>query len=115
MATLRARRTLSTTRTPSSHPPASAVMPTGKLHVLDVPFAMRGVAAACGARWHAARSVFVWRGDALPPALVPFQPAAYSWEAHVQGELDAPRIRTVSVPNAAITLRPHQNEAVRAI
>ena len=31
-------------------------------HVLDVPFAMRGVAAASGARWDADHGVFVWSG-----------------------------------------------------
>ena len=83
---------------------------------LDVPFAMRGVAAACGARWSTERGVFVFRGDALPAGLAPFAPTPYSWEAHVQRELDeeaglapppaAPRASGGLVP------RPHQEEAI---
>jgi hypothetical protein len=113
MAILRAKRTL--TRVPSSAPPVSAVAPSGKAHVLDVPFAMRGVASAAGARWDAERSVFVWRGAELPSALVGFRPALYSWEAHVERELRGEDRPGPSLPTGAITLRPHQEEAVRAI
>ena len=84
------------------------------MFVLDVPFAMRAVATAGGARWEAERSVFVWRGARLPAALEPFRPAAYSWEAHVQRESDGDDV-TPSKPTATITLRAHQTEAVRAI
>jgi superfamily II DNA or RNA helicase len=81
---------------------------------------MRGVASASGARWDSEANVFVFRGDALPPGLVPFQAALYSWEAHVQRELDgdargdesrAPAPRT----DSTIVLRPHQTDAVIAI
>jgi len=90
-------------------------------HVLDVPFAMRAVATAAGARWDAEKSVMLWRGDVLPEALRPFSPATYSWEAHVQREMrgDAPpslaRAERSSPAAPAITLRPHQSEAVSAI
>ena len=101
-------------------------------HVLDVPFAMRGVATAAGARWDPERSVFVWRGargEALPASLVPFLPARYSWEARVQRELHAAasvgaasvgasssRSRAaVGARTGSITLRPHQATAVSAI
>ncbi len=89
--------------------------------MLDVPFAMRGVATAAGARWHAERSVFVWRGGAgesLPPALAPFLPAAYSWEAHVQRELDGeaePAASKARPGTGTITLRAHQSAAVAEI
>jgi len=94
------------------------------LYVLDVPFAMRAVATAAGARWDADHSVFVWRGSAgggLPEALAPFLPAMYSWEAHVQRELDGPSSVTAPAPDAraaeasSITLRPHQRDAAGAI
>lgn len=75
---------------------------------------MRGVASAAGARWDAERSVFVWSGDALPPALAPFVPAKYSWEAHVQAEALGLPV-TPSAPTGAIVLRPHQVAGVRAI
>ena len=87
-------------------------------HVLDVPFAMRGVANANQARWDAAHGVFVYEGRALPAALAPFSALPYSWEMLVQRELAGqPRSR----PSAAagtidrIELRPHQTAAVRAI
>ena len=119
MATLRAKRTV--TRAPvrrSSAPPASAVLAStgtdpidATVHVLDVPFTMRAVANAAGARWDAAHGVFVYRGETLPPALVPFLPPRYSWEAHVQ----RPGRSKPSTPTGAITLRRHQVEGVRAI
>ena len=87
-------------------------------HVLDVPFAMRGIAAASGARWNGERSVFVFAGDVLPSALVPFRALPYSWELHVQRELAAASgevARKASKPAGKIVLRPHQAEAVGAI
>lgn len=91
----------------------------GKAYVLDVPFAMRGVATAAGARWDADRSVFVWRGgrgEALPESLVPFMAVPYSWEARVQRELDGTSARSGGrSPSGSIVLRPHQTTAVSAI
>lgn len=115
MAIMRAKRTLSKAPTKSKSPPASTVVPTAKAHVLDVPFAMRAVATAAGARWDAEHSVMVWRGDVLPPSLRPFLPAPYSWEAHVQRELGGAADADRSKPTGSITLRPHQREAVVAI
>ncbi|HVJ94082.1 MAG TPA: DEAD/DEAH box helicase [Labilithrix sp.] len=110
MAIMRAKRTV------TARPPASAVAPAapGKTFVLDVPFAMRGVATAAGAKWAPDKSVFVWRGDTLPSSLAAFVPASYSWEASVQRNLDGCAVRA-SKPQGNITLRPHQAEAVRAI
>ncbi len=92
-------------------------------HVLDVPFAMRGVATACGARWDVESGVFVFAGEALPPALAPFAALPCSWELHVQRELEAegtgasrrPPSKPRGTAAGAIVLRPHQEEAVRAI
>ena len=87
-----------------------------KLHVLDVPFAMRGVATASGARWDAAHGVFVLAASRLPPALAPFRALPYSWELHVERELAASSVeRGASRPAGSIVLRAHQHEAVRAI
>jgi hypothetical protein len=90
-----------------------------RAHVLDVPFAMRAVASANGARWEADHGVFIFRGAALPPGLVPFRPASLSWEAHVERLLN-PDVKAPAGDPAArgtgeIQLRPHQEEAVRAI
>ncbi len=86
-----------------------------KVHVLDVPFAMRGVATAAGARWEADRSVFAWRGPELPATLAPFRPAPYSWEAHVEHVLHGDERRSASRPTGEIVPRPHQVEAVATI
>jgi superfamily II DNA or RNA helicase len=96
---------------PANTPPAAST----RLHVLDVPFAMRAVATAGGARWDAAHGVFVYEGSSLPVALAPFRPQPYSWELHVQRELDDAEAPQPSTPAASIVLRPHQEEAVRAI
>lgn len=91
----------------------------GRAFALDVPFAMRGVASACGASWDRDHGVFVYRGEALPPGLRPFAPLAYSWEAAVQRALDreaghhAPRPRRDG--GASVAPRPHQAEAIRLI
>jgi hypothetical protein len=114
MAIMRARRTLSKASTANPRPPASAVVPVGRAHVLDVPFAMRAVANAAGARWDPERSVMVWRGEVLPPSLHPFLPAPYSWEARVERETTGAKAAP-SKPTGALKPRPHQSEAVRVI
>ena len=76
---------------------------------------MRGVATASAARWDATHGVFLHEGKVLPAALRPFRAQPYSWEMHVQRELtDAPAPRPSS-PKEAVTLRAHQEAAVRAI
>jgi superfamily II DNA or RNA helicase len=86
------------------------------VHVLDVPFAMRAVATASGARWDAEHGVFVFGGERVPAELVAFQAQPYSWEAHVERELNASKlVWRPANPTANLTLRPHQNEAVSAI
>lgn len=94
-----------------------------KVHALDIPFAMRGVATACGARWDVDSGVFVFAGDVLPPPLAPFAALPYSWELHVQRGLEATGPASVRAPStpaglgtgSPIVLRSHQEEAVRAI
>ena len=105
-----------------SAPPKRAVAPAARpaaaarrLHVLDVPFAMRAVAAASAARWDEEHGVFLYEGDELPAALAPFRPAAYSWERRVQRELDGAALPPASKPAGTIALRPHQEAAVHAI
>ena len=76
---------------------------------------MRAVAAAAAARWDASHGVFIYEGAALPAALAPFRAQPYSWEMHVQRELAAGPAPRPCPPGVAITLRPHQDTAVRAI
>ncbi len=83
-------------------------------HVLDIPFAMRPIAAAHAARWEASRGVFIYEGAVLPQELSPFRALSYSWEMHVQRELVAAP-RAALPPAATIKLRAHQEAAVRAI
>lgn len=89
------------------------------MHVLDVPFGMRAVATATGARWDADHGVFVYAGGALPRELAPFRAQPYSWELRVQRELfeggKAKAGAKASADADAISLREHQEEAVRAI
>lgn len=99
----------------------SAEANVGRITVLDVPFAMRAVASAGGAKWDPERGVFLFVGDTLPAALEPFLPLPYSYEESVQDSVDeaarpglAPRaLRTRGT--GAITPRPHQDEAAEAI
>ncbi len=108
MATMRTVQTVSTPRTKARAAPVRA-------HVLEVPFAMRAFATGHGARWDADHGVFVLRGPSLPPALAPYRPEPYSWEAHVARLLNDDPPPAPSTPTASLTPRPHQREAVRAI
>jgi hypothetical protein len=112
MAIMRPKKPLS--RVPSKAAP-SPEGPAGMAYALDVPFAMRAVATAAGARWDADHSVFVWRGSTLPAALVPFAPAPYSLEAHVQRELNNTVVARASEPTGNVVPRAHQSEAVAQI
>ncbi|MEZ4399038.1 MAG: DEAD/DEAH box helicase [Kofleriaceae bacterium] len=115
MTTIRAKRTVSAPRATARPAPAPAARTTARIHVLDIPFAMRGVAAANAARWDADHGVHVYEGATLPPALAPFAAQPYSWERHVERELTGAAVAPPSVPTGAIALRPHQAEAVDAI
>ena len=88
---------------------------SARAHVLDVPFAMRAVATANGARWDADHGVFTWRGAELPAALTPFRAAPFSWEARVEHDLEGDAPPREARADGTITLRAHQETAVRAI
>lgn len=126
MPALRAPRVISTR--PVTGRPASPTSPTaahlaGRAFALDVPFSMRAVASASGARWDDAHKVFVFRGDRLPAALEPFRSPRYSWERKVEddlndalGLLDPREKRGVAAPTGEpLALRPHQAAAVESI
>jgi superfamily II DNA or RNA helicase len=118
---IRAKRTVSAPKQPAgaskASPPqtSTAGRRRAAVQVLDVPFAMRAVAAASGARWDAEHGVFVHEGGELPAALVPFRALPCSWELHVQRLLDGSAVPAPSPPDGTIALRPHQQDAVRAI
>ncbi|HEY4177904.1 MAG TPA: DEAD/DEAH box helicase [Kofleriaceae bacterium] len=82
--------------------------------VLDVPFAMRGVATAESARWDASHGVFLYEGRSIPASLAPFRAQPYSWEMRVQQEL-ADSVAAPEPARSTIQLRNHQLSAVRAI
>ena len=111
MATMLTKRTVSA---PRRSAPAAPAAPE-RAHVLDVPFAMRAQATAGGARWDADNGVFVFRGATLPASLHPFRAVAYSWERHVEQNLNDETAPPPSKPTGNITLRDHQRAAVKAI
>jgi hypothetical protein len=126
MPALRAPRVVSTR--PATGRPASPASPavarlTGRAFALDVPFSMRAVASASGARWDDAHKVFVFRGDRLPAALEPFRAPRYSWERKVEddlndalGMLDSIEGQGAAVPaGEPLALRLHQAVAVESI
>lgn len=92
----------------------SSARTTARAHVLEVPFAMRAVATAAGARWDATHKVFLYRGARLPAALAPFRPAPYSLEHAVEQDLNEDPAPPAPA-SGKITLRPHQLDGVRAI
>lgn len=113
MATLRAKRTVSAPKKRSAIAPRAL---PGPAHVLDVPFAFRGVASAAGARWEAAHNVFAYRGAELPPALAPFRSKPYSLERRLEEELNGQlSAQAESGARGTLVPRPHQLAAVRAI
>ncbi len=82
--------------------------------LLDVPFAMRGAAAAAGAMWDKELAAHVWRGAELPPALHAYGAQEFSLEQFRELELNnedpAPR-----EPLGGLEARPHQTQAIKAI
>jgi hypothetical protein len=114
VATVRAKRTISIPRRPAA-PTVQRVPATARAHALDVPFTMRAVAMASGARWDATHNAFLYRGAALPDALTPFIPPSFSWERDVERAINDDPPPPATTPRGAITPRIHQLEAVRAI
>lgn len=98
-------------------------LPTdARLHVLDVPFEEKDLAASAGARWdrelgawtHLARS-----GRPLPERLHRYRAQPHSWEAWRQDDVnDENQSAGTSSPStrvSTITLHPHQSEAAGVI
>ncbi|HLL22196.1 MAG TPA: DEAD/DEAH box helicase, partial [Kofleriaceae bacterium] len=107
-SSIRTKRTVSAPRRLASAAQAS-------VHVLDVPFALRGVATSHGARWDAAHGVHVFDGAVLPAPLAAFRAQPYSWEMKVQRELAGEARPPAMPPGTRIELRAHQRQAVAAI
>lgn len=93
----------------SAEPPRS-----GRAHALDVPFALRHLASAHGARFEPEHGVFVYRGAALPAELAPFRSLPYSLERRVEEQLND-EVAPPHVARDALTPRPHQRVGVEAI
>lgn len=96
---------------------SSAVAPLGKqalAHLLDIPFEMRSLSSMHGAPWNTDAKAFVYRGDRVPSALLPYLCEPYSWERLKQDEMNGIDL-VASVPQKEIKLRKHQIECVLAI
>jgi len=76
---------------------------------------MRAVATAGGARWDAARGVFLHRGERLPASLAPFRPAPFSLESDFEGDLNDDPPAPPLAPTGEIVPRPHQRDGKAAI
>lgn len=115
MASIRSKRTVSAPKK-SRRPAAAAAAAKGRAHALDVPFELRAIASAAGARWDKTRKAFLYYGEELPSALAPFSSKPYSFERHVERAINS-RGRTGGEQEGtgAIVPRPHQNEAIDAI
>jgi hypothetical protein len=93
--------------------PSKAVAARGRAYVLEVPYLHRGVASDNGAKWDKGAKAHVFRGDSLPAVLAPYQSQPYSWERLCEDELNGIEV-VPQGPTKAITLHPHQVEAVEA-
>ena len=99
----------------ASQPPRQTTAArTGRIHVLDIPYDMMGVAHANDAVWDKAAKVFSYVGDTLPAALHGYRAMPYSWEAYQEAILNGEEADEAP-PQREIVLRPHQKEAVEAL
>jgi len=112
MTMMRPRKTVS--RAPRAAPD-HGTPEGGRVFALDVPFGARTIAQAAGAKWEAASKVFIYRGETLPAALVPYRAAPYSLEAFVEQQLQPDRPPAPATGAPTITPRPHQAVAIDAI
>lgn len=107
--------TLQRRAAPRPKTPTARRHEVGRSWVLDVPFAMRGVASAEGAVWSTEHGVYAYRGARLPASLKPFAALPYSYERHIERLLNEEAPAAASRPEAEVVLRPHQRDAVEAI
>lgn len=119
MSSIRPTRSVSAAPRRVAAKPAPAtrtVAPPGYHFALDVPFAMRAVASAAGARWDADAGAFLFSGDALPAGLAPFRAQPYSLKERVERRLNGRSFRRRErAAGPPLVPRPHQREAVAAI
>ena len=110
---MRPKRTVSAPAKPAFRVQPPAV---GRAHALDVPFALRAVATAGGARWDKGNKAFVFRGELLPRALEPFRSKQYSYERRLERKLNTTEAEVEVIPSSGTLVpRPHQVEAIGAI
>lgn len=117
------RRPLQTTRSSGSSAVSNGTS-SGKLagmhpfkrtvHIMDVPFEMRGLAQQAGAAWNPIHKAHVFIGDEKPTGLIPFSSRPYSWERWRE-DIVNDRQPIASIPKGNILLRPHQKAAADAI
>lgn len=100
-------------RAPKPVPPTPTPGPGEQLWILDVPYEMRAVAQACGAKWDKRLKANIFIGTDLHPGLAPFAAPDLSWQQWQQDDLSGTH---TSLPgDGTITPRPHQEEAADLI
>lgn len=87
---------------------------TSRIHILDTPFAMRGVLPMFGAKWDAKYKAFVYIGDELPATLKPFASKDFSWERWREDDING-FVKPCSPGKVMFTPRDHQMIAGRHI
>ncbi|MCC6624251.1 MAG: DEAD/DEAH box helicase [Deltaproteobacteria bacterium] len=122
MSLIRARRTVSAPTSLSAKPTRAAsrlaaphAPSDARAFALDVPFELRAVAMAAGARWDEDHKVFLYRGASLPAALEPFRAAPWSLERRVERALNREPRRARPAASPTLRPRPHQAIAIQAI
>lgn len=94
---------------PTPVPPTPTPGPGEHLRILDVPFELRAVAQANGARWDKALGAHIHIGATLPAGLEPFEAPLLSWTRWRQDDLAG---TTIPLPgDGTITPRAHQTAA----
>jgi hypothetical protein len=96
----------------AGQPPAVAPVPQ-RTYLLEVPFEMRALPQASGARWDQSLGAFVFKGVTLPDALAAYHCETYSWGRFREDEINGVE-PSASVPERQVRLRQHQMDCVRA-
>lgn len=101
-------------RRPSTGVTSAASSAHGRVHLLDVPFSLRGIPETFGASWNGALKSFAWLGETLPHGLEAFKSQNYSYERFREDVLNGVT-RPAAAPTKRIELRPHQQTCAETV